>query len=214
METTVLIALITATFATTVAAFARSTRQAIFFLSMQAIALGSMELVGTLFTLLVELHFEALVQFSITFSEWFSCAIVIPLIIYWGVMKTENVVDRPVIGVRGAAVVIIATVVPYMILHTSPLFSFPSDLDVLPFSMLMFSLSVFLMATRNDPLKILIGLNMAENALYPLFSKSPLLLIPLILVLMIFVTVAGVFIVKEAYSDYGTLSISKWRWTD
>jgi hypothetical protein len=78
----------------------------------------------------------------------------------------------------------------------------------------MFSLSVFITATRADPLKILVGLNMAENALYPLFAESPLVLIPFMLGLMIFVNAVGVFIITEAYRDYGVLSIREWRWTD
>lgn len=214
MGIAVFIALIMAVFATALACFARNTRQSIIFLSIQAMAIGSVELMNCLVNLLVGLHLEALIDFSVTFAEWFSCAAVIPLIIYWGMTKTENVSDGPIIGVRRTVVIVIATAILYMIVYANPFYSFPARLDVLPFSMLMFSLSVFLMVSRNDPLKILVGLSMAENALYPLFSGSPLVLIPFILVLMIFVTAVGVYIAIEAYRDYGTLSISGWRWKD
>lgn len=214
MEITVLVTLMLAVFATNLGCFARNTRQAILFLSVQATAIGFMELIHCLANLLIGLHLEALIAFSVTFAEWFSCAVVIPLIIYWGMTKTENVFDGPIIGVRRTVVIVIATAILYMIVYANLFYSFPARLDVLPFSMLMFSLSVFLMVSRNDPLKILVGLSMAENALYPLFSGSPLVLIPFILVLMIFVTAVGVYITIEAYRDYGTMSISGWRWKD
>ncbi len=210
MDPAIVVTLIIATGATIITLFARNTRQAILFLSLQAIAIGTVDLVSSFLDLVLGLHLEALTGFSITFAEWFACAIVIPLIIHLGMLKTENLADRPVGGVRRAAVCVAAAVIPYAIL-LSPYVSFPVNLEAVPFSMLMFSLSVFFMVSREDPLKILVGLNMAENALYPLFSQSPLFLIALILVLMVFVTAAGVYIVIEAYRDYGTLSIKKWR---
>ena len=214
MEITVLVALMTAAFATALASFARNTRRAILFLSIQAMAIGFVELIYCLINLIVGLHLEALIDFSVTFAEWFSCAAVIPLIIYWGMIKTENMVEDYVISVRKTTMSVILTAVLYIILWLCPLFSLPVKLDVLPFSMLMFSLSVFLMVTRRDPLKILVGLNMAENALYPLFAESPLVLIPFMLALMIFVTVVGVYVITEAYRDYGKMSITEWRLTD
>ena len=78
--------------------------------------------------------------------------------------------------------------------------------------MLMFSFSVFLMVTRRDSLKILAGLNMAENSLYPLLSEIPLMLVPFILTLMIFVTAMGTYIIVEAYQDHGTILVDCWRW--
>ncbi|MCX8171980.1 MAG: NADH-quinone oxidoreductase subunit K, partial [Candidatus Bathyarchaeota archaeon] len=80
------------------------------------------------------------------------------------------------------------------------------------FCMLMFSLSIFLMVSRRDSLKILTGLNMAENSLYPLLAKTPITLIPFILVLMIFVTAVGTYIIVEAHRDYGTILVNRWRW--
>lgn len=214
MEITVLIALIVAVFATALGCFPRNTRQAILFLSIQAIAIGSVELMQCLVNLLVGLHPQALIDFLTSFAEWFSAAVVIPLIIYWGMTKTENVVDKPIIGSWKIAIVIVATSTLYMILWVSPSFTIPARIDLIHFSMLMFSVSVLLMVTRDDPLKILVGLNMAENALYPLFAESPLILIPFILTLMIFVTTVGVYVVTEAYRDYGTMSIKEWGWTD
>jgi len=213
MEIVVLVSLVISVVATALACFTRNTRQTVRFLSVQAATIGFVELMYCLINLLVGLHLEALIDFFAAFAEWFSCAIVIPLIIYWGMIKTENVTDKPVISIRKAAILVVAITGSYMILWIGRLFSLPVKLDILPFSMLMFSLSVFLMATRRDPLKILVGLNMAENAFYPLFAESPISLVPVMLALMIFVNIVGVFVIIEAYREYGTLSITEWRWT-
>jgi len=213
MEIIVLVTLAASTFATSLACFARDTRQAIHFLFIQAAVIGFVELMYCLINLLVGLHIEALINFFATFAEWFSCAVVVPLIIYWGMIKTENMIDKPVISIQRIIILVVAIAVLHMILWIFLLFSLPAKLDVLPFSLLMFSLSVFLMTTRRDPLKILVGLNMAENALYPLLAESPVSLVPVMLALMIFVNIVGVFVITEAYREYGTLSITEWRWT-
>lgn len=214
MEISVLLALIAASFVTALGCFAHETRRAIIFLSLQAVAIGSVELMYCLINLSVGLNVEVLIDFFAAFAEWFSAAVVVPLIIYWGMIKTENVVDESVINNRKIIASLMAIVCLHVILWAYPLFALPIKLGVLPFCMLMFSLSVFLMITRRDPLKIIVGLNMAENALYPLFAESPLMLVPFILGLMIFVTVVGVYVVTEAYRDYGTMSISEWRLID
>ncbi|RLI12795.1 hypothetical protein DRO35_02190 [Candidatus Bathyarchaeota archaeon] len=213
MEIIVLVTLAVSTFATSLACFARDTRQAIHFLFIQAAVIGFVELMYCLINLLVGLHIEALINFFATFAEWFSCAVVVPLIIYWGMIKTENMIDKPVISIQRIIILVVAIAVLHMILWIFLLFSLPAKLDVLPFGLLMFSLSVFLMTTRRDPLKILVGLNMAENALYPLLAESPVSLVPVMLALMIFVNIVGVFVITEAYREYGTLSITEWRWT-
>jgi len=213
MEIIVLVTLAASTFATSLACFARDTRQAIHFLFIQAAVIGFVELMYCLINLLVGLHIEALINFFATFAEWFSCAVVVPLIIYWGMIKTENMIDKPVISIQRIIILVVAIAVLHMILWIFLLFSLPAKLDVLPFGLLMFSLSVFLMTTRRDPLKILVGLNMAENALYPLLAESPVSLVPVMLALMIFVNIVGVFVITEAYREYGTLSITEWRWT-
>jgi len=213
MEIIVLVTLVVSTFATSLACFARDTRQAIRFLSVQAAVIGFVELMYCLINLLVGLHLEALINFFAAFAEWFSYAVVAPLIIYWGMIKTENMIDKPVISIRRITILVVAIAVLHMILWIFLLFSLPAKLDVLPFSLLMFSLSAFLMTTRRDPLKILVGLNMAENALYPLLAESPISLVPVTLALMIFVNIVGVFVITEAYREYGTLSITEWRWT-
>jgi len=214
MEAIVIATLTIATFATAFGVFMKTTRQLIRLLSIQAAAIGLIELMFGLINLLTGLGFEALIDFFATFAEWFSSAVVSPLIIYWGMVKTENVNDQPVVNIRRGGIVFIAIVISNLLLCTLTSSFLPAKINALPYVALMFSLSIFITVTRVDPLKILVGLNMAENALYPLFAESPLVLIPFMLTLMIFVNVVGVFIIKEAYRDYGTMSIRKWMWTD
>jgi hydrogenase-4 membrane subunit HyfE len=166
-----------------------------------------------LIDLILGLRFEALVDFFATFAEWFSCAVVSPAILYWGMMKTENVVDQHIIDTRNATTLVVVMTTVCLVLGTWLSFFLPPKFEALPFVMFMLSFSVFLMATRKDPLKILVGLNMAENALYPFIAESPLGVIPFMLVLMIFVNVVGIFVITQAYREYRTLSITKWRGT-
>ncbi len=211
METIVVVALTISTFATSCGIFAKTTRQMICLLSFQAAALGLVELIFCLVNLIMGLGFEALIDFFATFAEWFSAAAISPLVIYWGMIKTENVSDKPIVNVRRGGILLIAIVVSNIILSIFTSSFLPAKIDALPFVAFMFSLSIFTIAARVDPLKILVGLNMAENSLYPLFAESPLALIPFILTLMVFVNIVGVFIITEAYRDYETMSIRKWR---
>jgi len=212
MELIVVIALATATLFTALASFAQTTKRMIYFLSLQAAAVGFVELMYCLINLILGLHVEALIDFFATFAEWFSCAVVFPLIIYWGMTHTENFVDQPLTGTRSAALLVVAIALSHLTLGWWLMFLLPIRLETLPFCALMLSLSVFVMATRKDPLKILAGLNMAENALYPLLAESPLSVIPFMLGLMIFVNLVAVFVIVEAYREYGALLITKWRW--
>ncbi|MEM2917708.1 MAG: hypothetical protein QXM52_04360 [Candidatus Bathyarchaeia archaeon] len=214
MEPIVIVTLIVSTFATLCGVFAKTTKQLIRILAIQAAALGFVEMVLCLINLILGLGFEALVDFFATFAEWFSAAIISPLIIYWGMIKTENVYDEPIFNIKRGGLLLITIVALNVILSIYVLHYLPQKINVLPFVALMFSLSIFIVATRADPLKILVGLNMAENALYPLFAESPLFIIPFILLLMIFVNLVGVFVIVEAYRDYGSILVKKWRWTE
>jgi len=205
------ITLIAAALITALGCFADSTRRTIIFLSVQAIAIGSVTLVRCLIDLIVGLNIEALIHFFIAFAEWFSAAVVVPLILYWGVVKTENIVDAPIIGVRRLAILIASAASLYAGLWVFQPKILQGEMMTLSFCMLMFSFSVFLMVTRRDSLKILAGLNMAENSLYPLLAGIPLMLVPFILTLMIFVTAVGTYIIVEAHRDHGTLLVDQWR---
>lgn len=213
MESIVIVTLTIATFATALGVLVKNTRQLIRLLSIQAAAVGIVEFTIGLIDLLAGLGLEALIDFFATFSEWFASAVVSPLIIYWCMLRTENVSDQPAFSTRRGAILLFAVVISNIILCTVTSSFLPAEIGALPFIAIMFSLAILITTTRSDPLKILIGLNMAENTLYPLFAESPLVLIPFMLALMIFVNVVGVFIITEAYRDYGSMSIRKWRWT-
>ncbi len=115
MEITVILALMVATFFTVMAYFARSTRQMIFFLSLQAMALGSFQLIVSIVELVLGLHLQALLDFSIAFAEWFFSAAVTPLIIYWGMIKTKSTY-APIISEQRIVIFTIATLAPIIVL--------------------------------------------------------------------------------------------------
>jgi len=213
MELLVLMALLVSVAATLAGSVSRSTKQTIQFMSLQAAAIGFVELMYVLINLVSGLHIEALVKFFAVFAEWFSAAAVSPLIIYWGMAKTENFEDQPMMSTTRVAAFLATLVLTHLGLEFLYSRYLPTQIEATFFISLMFTLSVFLMATRKDPLKILVGLNMAENALYPLLARSPLIVMPFLLVLIVFVNVVAVFIVIEAYRDYQTLDLSRWRLT-
>ncbi|HUV34691.1 MAG TPA: hypothetical protein VMW22_07140 [Candidatus Desulfaltia sp.] len=211
MEIIVFIALMTSTVATLLGVFSKSTKQTIALMALQAAAIGFVELMYVLVNLVLGLHMEALVKFIASFAEWFSAAAVSPLIIYWGMVRTADTVDKPLIDVRRGSLIVAAIVLIHLGLWVYYYQVIPKQLEALPFISLMFTLSVYLMVTRRDPLKVLVGLNMAENALFPLLARSPMVVVPFLLVLMIFVNMVGVFIVMESHKDYGSMEISDWR---
>lgn len=214
MEPIVYVALSVSVLATLGGVLSKDSKQTIYFLSLQAAAIGFVELMYVFVNLVSGLHMEALIKFFASFAEWFSAAAISPLIIYWGMTKTENYVEQPTLNRLAVAGLLALLVVSHLGLEFLYSRYLPSQLEASFFISLMFSLALFLMATRRDPFKLLVGLNMAENSLYPLLTRSPLNVIPFILVLIMFVNVVAVFIVIEAYKDYGTLNVSEWRLSD
>lgn len=211
MELIVYLALFVSVIATFLGVISKDSKRTVYFLAIQAAAIGFVELMYVFVNLFSGLHFEALIKFFTSFAEWFSAAAISPLIIYWGVTKTENYTEESMLNKRGVAVFLVILILSHLGLEYFFNRYLPSDLETGFFISLMFSLSLFMMATRRDPFKLLVGLNMAENALYPLLSRSPLHLIPFVLVLKRFVNIVAVYIVIEVYKDYGTLDISDWR---
>jgi len=49
----------------------------------------------------------------------------------------------------------------------------PPAFEVLPFTFFIFAISIGIIVTRKDAIKILVAFNMAETALYPMMVKSP-----------------------------------------
>jgi hypothetical protein len=214
MEIAVLASLTISLFFTVLGSLSQTSKRTIIFLALQAASIGFVELMYCLINLIIGLHMEALIDFLAAFIEWFTCAVVTPLIIYWGIMRTEDIFEQPIVDGKGViAISAISTILCLIIRELSSSVILKS-LETLPFVVFMFASSCILMVYRKDPLKILAGLNMAENAFYPLLAESPLNLIPFMLALMVFVNIVGVFITIEAYREYGTTLISKWRWIE
>ena len=214
MEIVVLITLLLSAAFSVAAFFAGSTKRFIHLLVLQAGGIGLFALMTCIVNLVVGLQFEALISFFMAFSEWFSCAIISPLILYWGMVKTKNQDDKPSIGFRNSVVVVVLIAVISVVVGISVLFALPPEFQVLPFTFFIFAISIGIIITRKDSLKILVAFNMAETALYPLIVQSPITIILPMLAIMIFVNVVGVFIISEAYKEYGSLSIDRWSWKE
>ena len=214
MEVVVFITLLVSAAFTVLAFFAGSTKRIIHLFVLQAGAIGFFALMICIVDLVVGLQFEALIVFFMAFFEWFSCAIISPLIIYWGMVKTKNQEDKPSIGFRNSLVAVALITIVSIVVGIGVLFTWPAQFEVLPFTFFIFAVSIGIIVTRKDPLKILVAFNMAETALYPLMVESPITIIPFMLAIMIFTNVVGVFVISEAYKEYGTLSINEWSWKE
>ena len=211
MEVVVFITLLISAAFTVMAFFASNTKRIIHLLVLQAGAIGFFALMVCIVNLIVGLQFEALIVFFMAFSEWFSCAIISPLIIYWGMIKTKNQEDKPSIGFRKSLLAVTLIAIVSVAIGIGVLLTFPVQFEVLPFTFFIFAVSIGMIVTRKDPLKILVAFNMAETSLYPMMVKSPIAIIPFMLAIMIFTNIVGVFVISEAYKEYGSLSINDWR---
>ncbi|NLE03654.1 MAG: hypothetical protein GX638_02480 [Crenarchaeota archaeon] len=214
MELVVLITLLISAIFTVLAFFASDTKRIIYLLILQAGGIGFFALMTCIVNLVVGLQFEALITFFMAFSEWFSCAIISPLIIYWGMVKTKNQADKPSIGFKKSVLSIVLITILSVAVGIGVLTTLPSQYEVLPFTFFIFAVSMGIIVTRKDPIKILVAFNMAETALYPMMVKSPIGIIPFMLAIMIFTNIVGVFVISEAYKEYGSLSINDWSWKE
>ncbi len=211
MEIVVLITLLISAVITVFAFFAGNSKRIIKLLVIQAGGIGFFALMVCIVNLVVGLQFEALISFLMAFSEWFSCAIISPLIIYWGMVKTKNQYDKPSIGFRNSLVAVALIAIVSVAVGVGVFLNLPPQFEVLPFTFFIFAVSIGIIVTRKDPLKILVAFNMAETSLYPLMVESPITIIPFMLGIMIFTNIVGVFVISEGYKEYGSLSIDDWR---
>lgn len=214
MEAVVFITLLVSAAITVFAFFAGNTKRIIYLLVLQAGAIGFFALMTCIVNLVIGLQFDALITFFMAFAEWFSCAIISPLIIYWGMVKTKNETDQPSIGLKNSLITVLLVSIISLILGIGVLFPMPHEFEVLPFTFFIFAISIGIIVTRKDALKILVAFNMAETALYPLMVESPVGVIPFMLAIMIFTNIVGVFVISEAYKEYGSLSIDDWSWKE
>lgn len=212
MELIVSAFMIISIFFTILGALSHTTKKTIIFLALQAASIGFIELVYCLLGLITGLHMEALIKFLAMFIEWFTSAVINPLIIYYGMIKTEDISEKPLINDKRVVLSTIALTISWLTFGSWLSSNLPRKLETIPYVTLMLFFSSILIVYRRDSLKILVGLNMAENSLYPLIAESPISLVPFILGLMVFVNLVGVFVIMEAYRDYGTTLVSKWRW--
>ncbi len=129
-------------------------------------------------------------------------------------VKTKNQQDNPSIGFKRSVMAVVLIIIISIAVAIGVLLTLPPAFEVLPFTFFIFAVSIGIIITRKDSIKILVAFNMAETALYPMMVESPIGIIPFMLAIMIFTNIVGVFVISEAYKEYGSLSIDDWRWNE
>ncbi len=213
MELLVIVTVFVAVILTAAGTIVKDTKDALDLLRFQASMMGAVELIRGLSELYAGLLSEAIIDFSSTFLLWTVGVAVTPAIISKGISRAGREIDEPIIGTAKSAIIITAMSIFYLAANVSSmrLRLLPENLDILPLYLLIFSLSIFNMAVRRDPLKILIGLNMAENAFMPLMAEVPLILLALALGSMEFVNEIAIFIIAEGKTEFRSLRLTHWR---
>lgn len=213
MELSTIVTVFLAVILTAAALFMKDTEETLDLLRFQASVMGAVELIRGLDELYTGALSEAVPDFFSTFLLWTFSVAITPAIISRGISRAGREIDEPIIGTRKSAIIITAM----SVLYIAATFVFarlrllPENLNTLPLYLLIFSLSIFNMVVRRDPLKILIGLNMAENAFEPLIAEVPLILLVLALASMAFVNGIAVFVIAEGKMEFGSLQLDQWR---
>ncbi len=211
METLVFGFLIVTTVITIAALFIQSARCMVYTLVLQATTIGFVQLMYCVVELFLDLSPEALADFFYAFAEWFVCAAVVPSIIYFGLARTTYSFIKPTIKGMNVIVFVCLLVLAHFALGLWLQSWFPSRMETFIFAILMFNISIATMVINRHAIKILIGLNMAENALFPLLVESPAIFVPFILVAVVFVNIVAVYVIIFAYQTYNTLLVTDWR---
>ncbi|TFG14479.1 hypothetical protein EU537_03415 [Candidatus Thorarchaeota archaeon] len=198
-------------FFTIVACYIRSSKHLIMLLSLQATIVTMVSFVSILLDTSLTADFATVIKVASALVEWFFAAVVAPLILFVGVTRTENATELPKIGMQKTSIIIGVLIAGQAVIWLWIYPSTPAHLIIFAPIILVLSIDFVFILTRDDPFKVLVGLNIAETALFPFFEQAPLLIIPPLLLVVNLVNLVGVFIIYHGYREYGVLSISEWR---
>ncbi len=196
---------------TALACYIRTSKQLILILVLQASIVTIASLTLALIEASMAWNATSAIKVMAAAGEFFFAAGVTPLILYAGVRKTENVSDFPRTGIRVTSAVILALIAAQVMLWIWIWPVVPGDLVIFAPVTLVLSIDFVLILTRDDPLKILVGLNIAETALFPFFEQAPFTIVFPLLLLVSLVNLAGVYIIIHGYREYGVMSVTEWR---
>lgn len=214
MELSVVLTVFVGVILTLAALVMKDTKDTLDLLMFQAGALGAVELIRGLDKLYIGVLSEAVVDFSSTFLLWTFGVALTPAIISGGISHVGGGrVSEPIIGIRKTLIVAIGILTIHLSIaaFSAHLRLLPEYLDMLPLYFSIFSLSILSMVVQRDSIKVLIGLNMAENAFMPLMGEVPLILLALALISAEFVNEIAVFIIAEGKKEFGSLELPSWR---
>lgn len=196
---------------TVLACYIRTSKQLILILVLQASIVTIASLALALIEASMAWNTTSAIKVMAAVGEFFFAAVVTPLILYAGVRKTQNVSDFPRTGIRVTSAVILALIAAQVMLWIWIWPVVQGDLVFFAPVTLVLSIDFVLILTRDDPLKILIGLNIAETALFPFFEQAPLTTVFPLLLLVSLVNLTGVYIIIQGYREYGVMSVTEWR---
>jgi hypothetical protein len=203
--------LLTSTLLTASALFVNHTRGLIWMLFLQATLLGIQELAVSISHFAAGLPLDALSELLASICELSLGAVVAPAIILLGMNRTANLHDKPIINPRKWILPVLSLVVIAFLACGVIASQLPEQLELLPHAILILAIAVLGTPARHDSLKIIVGINMAENSLIPLTVSGTVLITPFVLGMIIFIDAIFVFITIEAYRDHGELDIRIWR---
>ncbi len=196
---------------TVLACYIRTSEQLILILVLQASIVTMASLALALVEVYMAWNATSAIKMMAAGVEFFFAAVVTPLILYAGVRKTQNVSDFPRTGIRVTSSVILVLIAAQFMIWIWIWPVVPGDLVFFAPVTLVLSIDFVLILTRDDPLKILVGLNIAETALFPFFEQAPLTIVFPLLLLVSLVNLTGVYIIIQGYREYGVLSVTEWR---
>ncbi|RLF06095.1 MAG: hypothetical protein DRK00_02610 [Thermoprotei archaeon] len=89
----------------------------------------------------------------------------------------------------------------------------PPELGKMALHMVSAAIPLLMVASSRDPVRVLIGINMASSSLHPLLTEAPALFSFLSSTSMLLANAVGVLVISSAYREYGTLIIERWaKW--
>ncbi len=196
---------------TAVACCVRSSRQLILILFVQAAGITGASLILVLVEATAGWNTASIVKIVVAVGELFFAAVLTPFILYIGMRKTKNVSDQPKPGIVLTLAIIAIVTFTQFFLWVLIWPSVPQEFVIFMPVALALSIDFVLIATRDDPLKILVALNIAETSLFTFLEQVPFAIILPLLVLVSLVNLVGVYIIYQGYQQFDSLSVTEWR---
>ena len=209
MDFMVLIVLLISVCVTIAGLFAATTKGLIYLLSLQAFTIGIAELLLLILHSQLGRELVVNIDFFSLGMEWLFSFALTPLVFYYGMARTENKRDSPIVSSRWGSFLIIAIISFLFVIGIWIAPSLPRRLEVLPTVLLLLLISMIITIKSKNYLKIFIGVNMVENSLLLSMVEGSIYLTSLFLLFVVIIDLICIYAAKVYYKENGTLSIKK-----